>query len=78
MRLKMFEKQKKNVEELIKNVEEEKETMEGLRGLIECPVCMEVPQVGEPVPGMFVFKSGLRFSILFTFYRCLFLTLTLD
>ena len=62
VRLKMFEKQKKNVEELIKNVEEEKETMEDLRGLIECLVCMEVPQVGEPVPGMFVFKSGLRFS----------------
>ena len=23
---------------------------------------MELAQVGEPVPGMFVFKSGLRFS----------------
>ena len=30
------------------------------------------------IGGKFVFKSGLRFSILFTFYRCLFLTLTLD
>ena len=34
----------------------------GFEGLIECPVGMELPQVGEPAPGMFVFESGLRFS----------------
>ena len=51
---KNMEEEKKNMEEQKKAMEEEKklaERMEGeLRGLIECPVCLNVPRGTRPIP----------------------------
>ena len=47
LRLRFFEEQKKEVEDEKK---ETKATMEELRTLIECPVCLMVPRKGGPVP----------------------------
>ena len=51
---KIMEEEKKNMEEQKKAMEEEKklaERMEGeLRGLIECPVCLNVPRGTRPIP----------------------------